>query len=444
MIILTLNCGSSSAKYQVFHWEDKEVLGVGLVERIGQEESNLEHQAKGKDEWTQQKSCPNHKVAIQWIIDTILHEKVGCIKDISEIKAVGHRVVHGGEKLTQSIIVDENIMKTFEDLYDLAPLHNPANVTGIKAAQQVLPKVPHCAIMDTAWHQTMPANSFMYALPYQWYKENNVRRYGFHGTSYMYTSKRAAVLLGKKPSETNVIIAHIGNGASICAVKEGCSYDTSMGMTPLEGLIMGTRCGDVDPAIIPYMMGQTGSTAKEIDSILNKKSGILGITEKYQDRRDVHAGYKAGDQRCTLALEMETYRIRKYIGAYSAALGRVDAIVFTAGVGEMNSVYREKTLENLENMGIKLDKEKNAASITRNAETCISADDSPIKVFVIPTDEELVMTEDTYSLVMGSYDIHTQYTYNFEAKDYVNKARAAALPGNLKKNPALEKVIVKG
>jgi len=443
MIILTLNCGSSSAKYQIYDWDKKEVLGVGLVERISQKESNLEHQALGKEEYTAQKSCPGHTEAIQWIIDTILDPEVGCLSSISEIKAVGHRVVHGGESFKQSIIVDDEVMKTFEDLYHLAPLHNPANCTGIKAAKNVLPDVPHCAVMDTAWHQTMPATSYMYALPYEWYSKYNVRRYGFHGTSYVYTSKRAAVLLGKKPSETNVIIAHIGNGASICAVKNGCGFDTSMGMTPLEGLIMGTRSGDMDPAIIPYLMDQTGMTAKEIDTKLNKESGILGITEKFQDRRDVHAGYKSGDERCTLALEMETYRIRKYIGAYSAALGRVDAIVFTAGVGEMNPVYREKTLENLENLGIKIDKEKNASSITRNAETCISADDSAVKVFVIPTDEELVMTEDTYSLVSGSYDVHTNYHYYFEDKAYVNKARAAALPGNIKKNPALEKVIAK-
>lgn len=444
MVILTLNCGSSSAKYQVYDWDKKEVLGVGLVERIGQSMSNLEHQAQGKEEWTAEKSCPDHRVAIEWIIETILDGATGCVDRLEDIKAVGHRVVHGGESFKKSIVVTPEVLKTFEDLYHLAPLHNPANVTGIKAAQKVLPSIPHCAIMDTAWHQTMPANSFMYALPYDWYENHNVRRYGFHGTSYVYTSKRAAKLLGKKASETNVIIAHIGNGASMCAVKNGCSYDTSMGLTPLEGLIMGSRCGDMDPAILPYMMEQTGMTAKEVDTMLNKKSGILGITGEFTDRRDVFAGFQRGDERCTLAMEMETYRIKKYIGSYSAALGKVDAVVFTAGVGEMNPVYREKALENLENLGIKLDKEKNKLSTTRNAETCISADDSPVKVFVIPTDEELVMTEDTFSLVNGSYDVHTNYQYYFEEPDYVNKAREAALPGNIKKNPGLETIIAKG
>ena len=441
MVILTLNCGSSSAKFQVYDWDKKEVLGVGMVERIGQDMSNIEHKPLDKPEYEADKPCPTHKEAIEWIISTILDPKVGCIKEISEIKAVGHRVLHGGEAFKKSVIIDDKVLATFKELFHLGPLHMPANIMGVEAAQQVLPNVTHCAVMDTAWHQTMPNYAYMYALPYEWYKKHNVRRYGFHGTSYVYTAKRAAVLLGKDAHKTNVIICHIGNGASICAVKDGKCYDTSMGLTPLEGLIMGTRSGDMDPAIVPFMMENENISPKEMDTILNKQSGILGITEKFIDRRDVHAGYIDGDERCTLALEMECYRIKKYIGAYAAAVGKIDAIVFTAGVGEMNPVYRGKTLENMENMGIIVDSDKNNASVSRNAETCISADDSPVKVFVIPTDEELVMTEDTYALVNGTYDIHTNYTYYFQSKEYKNKARERALPANLKKNPALKNVI---
>ena len=443
MVILTLNCGSSSAKFQVYDWDKKEVLGVGMVERIGQDVSNIEHKPLDKPEFEEKKACPSHKEAIEWIISTILDEKAGCISDMSEIKAVGHRVVHGGEAFKKSVIVNDEVLKEFENLNHLAPLHNPANITGIKAAMAVLPSVPHCAVMDTAWHQTMPALSFMYALPYKWYEENNVRRYGFHGTSYLYTAKRASVLMDKDPAKTNVIIAHIGNGASMCAVKDGKGFDTSMGMTPLEGLMMGTRCGDIDPAIVTYMMGETGMDAKEMDATMNKKSGVFGVTEGTVDRRDVQAGVEKGEERATLVQDMEAYRIKKYIGSYYAALGRVDAIVFTAGVGEMNPTYRMKSLQGLENMGIILDEKKNAASISRNCETCISADNSPVKVFVIPTDEELVMTEDTYALMNGSYDVHTNYTYYFQSKEYKNKARERALPGNIEKNPALKDVIVK-
>ncbi len=443
MVILTLNCGSSSAKYQVYDWDKQEVLGVGLIERITQPMSNIEHKSKGKDEFVAEKACPTHKEAIEWIMETLVDEKIGCITDLSDVKAVGHRIVHGGEKFTKSAIVDDQVLADLEAVSPLAPLHNPGGITGIRAAQEVLPQVPQAIILDTAWHQTMPASSYMYALPYDWYENFNVRRYGFHGSSYVYTSKRAAVLLGKEAKDTNVIICHIGNGSSMCAVKDGCCYDTTMGMTPLEGLIMGTRCGDIDPAIVPYMMEKKGLSAQEIDTVMNKKSGILGITEKFIDRRDVYKGYNEGDERSKLALEMEAYRVKKYIGSYMAAIGRTDAIVFTAGVGEMNPVYRGKMLSGLESLGIKLDPEKNSASITRNAETCISADDSPIKVFVIPTDEELVMTEDTYALVEGTYDVHTNFTYTFQHREYVNKARAEALEGNIAKNPALAKVVVK-
>ncbi len=443
MVILTLNCGSSSAKYQVYDWDRKDVLGVGIVERIGQKESNLEQKTPGQDDYEALKNCPDHKAAVAWIMQTLVDPDHGCIKDMSLIGAVGHRMVHGAETFTKSVIVNEEVLSEMESVNQLAPLHNPANLTGIRAAQEVLPDVPHCAIMDTAWHQTMPSTSFMYAVPYDWYKEHKVRRYGFHGTSYIYTAKRASVLLGKDPMKTNLIIAHIGNGSSICAVKDGKSYDTSMGMTPLEGLMMGTRSGDMDPAIVTYMMHQKNLSPAEMDSTLNKKSGILGITGKYIDRRDVHTQAENGNEQCLLAQDMETYRIRKYVGAYLAAVGRIDAIVFTAGVGEMNPTYRWKSLRGLDALGIKIDEKKNTISRSRNAETCISTDDSPVKIYVIPTDEELVMTEDSYALMQGTYDVHTSFTYSFQSPDYRNKARDAALPADIAKNPDLEGILAK-
>ncbi|OQA63412.1 MAG: Acetate kinase [Spirochaetes bacterium ADurb.Bin269] len=335
------------------------------------------------------------------------------------------------------------MLDTFREVQDLGPLHNPANIMGIEAAQKVLPKVPHCAIMDTAWHQTMPDSSFIYAVPYEWYEQYAVRRYGFHGTSFLYTAKRSSVILGKKPSDTNVIIAHIGNGASMCCVRNGQCYDTSMGITPLEGLVMGTRSGDCDPALAFYMMRKANMSVQDIDTALNKKSGLLGITGKYADRRDVTKAMEAGDKRAELAFKIETYRLRKYIGSYIAALGTTpDALVFTAGVGEFHAGVREGVCSGLEHLGIKLDKAKNALARTRNAETCISTDDSPIKIFVIPTDEELVMTEDAYALMKGTYDVHTKFTYSFQSPDYVNKGRAEGLKRDIEKNPALADILV--
>jgi acetate kinase len=443
MIILTLNCGSSSAKYQVYDWENKEVLGNGVVERIGEDLSVIENSSLDKEKFTKQHPCPTHKEAIELIINTILDKDKGCVTDINDIKAVGHRVVHGGEAFTQSVMVDDDVIATMERLSVLAPLHNPANITGIKAAQAVLPQVPHCAVLDTAWHQTMPNKAFMYALPYEWYTDHNVRRYGFHGTSYLYTAKRAATLLGKKPLDTNLIVAHIGNGASMCAIKNGICVDTSMGLTPLEGLVMGTRSGDMDPAIIPYIMNRTGMDALDVDLKLNKESGLLGITGEYIDRRDIQKGAEEGKKRCLLAQDMEAYRIKKYLGSYSAVLGQVDAIVFTAGVGEMAPNIRAKVLENLENIGIKVDMKKNALARTKNCETCISTDDSKVKVFIIPTDEELVMTEDTFALMNGTYDVHTNFTYSFQDPSYVNKSRERGLPKDLEKNPGLKDIIAK-
>lgn len=443
MIILTLNCGSSSAKYQVYDWDAKDVLAVGIVERVTQGGSFITHKAKGKEEYTVQHDCPNHTIAVDLIIKTLTDPQHGVMHDMAMIKAVGHRIVHGGSKFIKSVIVDDDVMKTFKEVSDLAPLHNPANIMGIEAAKKVLPNVPHCAIMDTAWHQTMPASSFLYALPYEWYEQYAVRRYGFHGTSFLYTSKRAAALLGKDPHKTNLIIAHIGNGSSINAVKDGCSFDTSMGLSPLEGLVMGTRSGDVDPAVPFYMMRKAGLSAADAESALNKKSGLLGITGKFTDRRDIQAAVEKGDERARLAQDIEAYRIKKYIGAYAAALGRVDALVFTAGVGEMAPFIREKTLTGLEGLGIVFDPAKNKVARTRNAETNIAAADSKIPIFIIPTDEELVMTEDAYALMEGTYDLHTKFTYSFQHKDYVNKSRAEALVADVAKNPALGAIVAK-
>ena len=442
MVILTLNCGSSSAKYQVYDWENKEVLANGVVERVGAEGSGITHKAKGKK--TEVLSpCPTHKEAIELIMKEITDPEVGVITDMSVIKAVGHRVLHGGDKFTKSVVITPDVLKTFREVQDLGPLHNPANIMGIEAAQKVLPDVPHCAIMDTAWHQTMPEHAFMYAIPREWYEKYQARKYGFHGTSFLYTSKRAAVLLNKQPKDTNVIICHIGNGASICAVKNGQCYDTSMGITPLDGLVMGTRSGEIDPALPFYIMRKSGMSADEMDKALNKKSGLLGITEKYADRRDIEQAAKEGDKLSELAIEMESYRLKKYIGSYVAALGTVDAIVFTAGVGEHSPLIRGKALEGLEVMGIKIDQNKNNASNTSNAETCISADDSKVKVFVIPTDEELVMTEDAYALMKGTYDVHTNFTYSFQNPNYVNKAREAGLKGDIEKTPLLKDIVAK-
>jgi len=297
--------------------------------------------------------------------------------------------------------------------------------------------------MDTAWHQTMPEKAYIYALPYEWYEKYNVRRYGYHGTSFLYVSKRAAVLLGKNPAEVNSIVCHIGNGASICAIKNGISVDTSMGLTPLEGLVMGTRSGDFDPAIIHYMMNSTDLKTEEIEKALNKKSGLLGITGQYIDRRDIQKAAEKGDARSELAIEIEAYRLKKYIGSYAAALGRVDALVFTAGVGEMAPIIRAKVLEGLDNLGIVTDMDKCMQSHTRNAETDITGNGSKTKIFVIPTDEELVMTEDAVALVEGRYDVHTNFTYSFQSKDYVNHVRAHGLINDIEKEPELSDIIAK-
>jgi acetate kinase len=442
MIILTLNCGSSSVKYQLYDWKRRIVLARGIVERVATDQSLIKHETSGKPEVRAEIACPSHREAIAMVTKYLLDPDCGAIKDLSVIRAVGHRVVHGADRFSKSTIIDDAVLDTFRQVCDLSPLHNPANITGIAAARLVLPDVPHCAIMDTAWHQTMPAYAYIYALPYEWYRTYRVRRYGFHGTSFLYVAKRASVLLGKKPSETNLIILHIGNGVSVNAVAGGVSMDTSMGLTPLEGLVMGTRSGDIDPAIPFFIMGKTDVSATEMENVLNKKSGVLGITEKYTDRRDIVSAAQAGDKQAVLAMDIESYRLKKYIGAYTAALGRVDAVVFTAGVGEMNQTIRGKCLEGLENLGMVVDPVKNNLSHTRNAETEISRPESPVRIFVIPTDEEMVMTEDTVALIEGRYDIHTRFTYSFQSKTYRNLIRESALAEEINANPEVRSIII--
>lgn len=440
MQVLCLNCGSSSVKYRLYDWDRKETLATGIVERVTVGSSYICHQVPGRENLTIKRECPDHKMAIKLIMDTLVSHEHGVIKNTDSITAVGHRVVHGGEKFAKSVLITDEEMDTFRKISDLAPLHNPPNILGIEAAKALMPKIAHMAIMDTAWHQTMPQASYIYALPHGWYEKYGVRRYGFHGTSFLYNAKRAAVLLKKDPFKCNLIICHIGNGASINAVKNGVSHDTSMGMTPLEGLVMGTRAGDHDAAIDFYIMGKENLSPKDMDSILNKKSGILGITGEYTDRRDVEEAAEDGNEKARLAMEIEAYRIKKYVGAYAAAVGGVDAVIFTAGVGEMGDKIRAKALDGLEFMGIKYDGEKNALAKTRNAECDISAPDSKVKVYVIPTDEERVFIEDVVALCENRYDIHTNFTYRFQSPSYRNTLRDMAFINECAKKPGLLKV----
>lgn len=421
MDILALNCGSSSVKYQLFDWARKEVIAKGMVERVTIGDSFIIHEVPGRETYREEYECPDHQVAIHLIIKTLADKRYGVVSDLSKISAVGHRVVHGGEKFTCSVLIDDLVLDAIKEVQHLAPLHNPPNIAGIEAAKANLPDVPHIAIFDTAFHQTMPQHAYTYPLPYEWYEKHGVRRYGFHGTSHLYVSKRAAVLLGKNPRDCNIITMHIGNGVSHAAIKGGISVDTSMGLTPLEGAVMGTRCGDIDPAIPAFIMEREGYTPRQIDSILNKKAGVLGITGQFTDRRDVIEGADNGDLRCKLALEIEAYRLKKYIGAYAAATGGIDAVVFTAGVGEMGWMIREKAVEGLEFMGIILDLEKNRNTMTRKRESVVTTPESKVKVFVIPTDEELVFTEDVVAILEGTYTDHMNFHYSFSSPDFQRK-----------------------
>jgi len=421
MDILALNCGSSSVKYQLFDWAKKEVVAKGMVERVVIGDSFILHEVPGRETYREDSDCPDHKFAVDLILRTLTSPEHGVLKDIKQIAAVGHRVVHGGERFTKSVLIDDDVLDAVTEVQHLAPLHNPPNIAGIEGAMAVLPGVPQIAIFDTAFHQTMPEHAYLYPLPFEWYEKYGVRRYGFHGTSHLYVSKRVAAILGKPACECNVITMHIGNGVSHCAIKNGVSVDTSMGLTPLEGAMMGTRCGDIDPAIPAFMMQKDNLSAKEIDSILNKKSGVIGITGRFTDRRDVIEHAEAGDRLCSLALDIEAYRLKKYIGTYLAVVGRLDAVVFTAGVGEMGALIRARAIEGLEHIGIFMDKERNASAMTRKRETLITTDASPVKVYVIPTDEELVFTEDVAAILDGTYTDHMHFEYSFSKPDFVRK-----------------------
>lgn len=394
MNILVINCGSSSLKYQLIDMRNETVLAKGLAERIGIEKSLLTHSPMGKDKVTIQQDMKTHTDAIRMVLDALVDRDHGVLKDMSEIKAVGHRVVHGGEDFACSVLIDEDVMKALENNASLAPLHNPANIMGIEACRQIMPDVPMAGVFDTAFHQTMPREAFLYALPYSYYTDYKVRRYGFHGTSHRYVSQRAAELMGKPCESIKTVTCHLGNGASIAAVDCGKSADTSMGLTPLEGVPMGTRSGDIDPSIIEHMMREAKMSAADVMNDLNKKSGVLGISGVSSDFRDLQEAAKA-NERAQTALDIFCYRIRKYIGAYVAAMNGVDCIVFTAGIGENAPIVREMILDKMSYFGITLDNEANAK---RGQEVRISTPDSKVQVWVVPTNEELVIARDTLAL----------------------------------------------
>ena len=395
MKILVLNCGSSSIKYQLFNTESGDILAKGGIEKIGLPGAFIKFNvADGKK--TIEQDIPEHTVGVQLIFDVLTNAEYGALKSLEELDAVGHRVVHGGEKFAESVVITDEVLKQIEACNDLAPLHNPANLKGIAAVTALLPKLPQVAVFDTAFHQTMPAKAYMYAVPYALYEKYGVRRYGFHGTSHRYVSARALEFLGMKAEGTKVITAHIGNGGSLAAVKDGKCQDTSMGLTPLEGVMMGTRSGDIDGGAVSFIMKKEGLDADGISNLLNKQSGLAGISCKSSDMREVFQGNVDGDPKCQLAIDMYTYRIKKYIGSYAAALGGCDVLVFTAGVCENQSDIREMVCKDMEWMGIKLDTAKNAT--IRGEEAVISAPDSKVKVVVIPTDEEKMIANDTASL----------------------------------------------
>lgn len=395
MKILVVNCGSSSVKYQFVDMEGEKVLCKGLAERVGIEGSRLVHRVNA-DKHVIEKPMKDHEEALKLILEVLLDPEIGVIKDLSEISAVGHRVVHGAERFASSVLIDEEVMKVLEENVHLAPLHNPPNIMGIRAVQKLLPSVPNVGVFDTAFHQSMPKKAFLYPIPYEFYEKYRIRRYGFHGTSHRYVSKRAAEILGRDYYDFKVITCHLGNGASIAAVRHGKSVDTSMGFTPLEGVVMGTRSGDIDPAIVIYMQQNLGMSVDKVYDILNKKSGVLGLSQLSSDMRDIEDAAHLGNEMAQLALDIYVYRIAKYIGAYAAAMNGVDAIVFTAGVGENSPYVREKVCEYLGFLGIKIDKNLNQV---KGVERIISTPDSKVAVLIVPTDEEMVIARDTKQIV---------------------------------------------
>ena len=397
MKILVLNCGSSSIKYKLYEMTTKEVLAQGGIEKLGLPDSFLKFKMPDGSKKTIEKNMPEHTVGVQLIFDTLTNPEYGCIKSLSEIDAVGHRLVHGGEKFNTSVVITPEVIEQMKACTDLAPLHNPANLKGVAAVSAILPNAPQVGVFDTAFHQTMPAHAYMYALPYEYYTQYGVRRYGFHGTSHRYVSRRACEFLGIDYEKTKIITVHVGGGGSITAIKDGKSIDTSMGLTPVEGLVMGTRSGDVDLGAITYLMDKLGLSVADLNTIINKKSGVLGVSGVSSDMRDIEDAISKGNERAKLALEMFEYRLLKYIGAYTAALNRVDLIVFTGGIGENQVITREYICKGLNYLGVKFNKELNAK--TRGEEVEISTPDSKVRVVVIPTDEELTIATDTMNLV---------------------------------------------
>ncbi|MBQ8803605.1 MAG: acetate kinase [Tyzzerella sp.] len=395
MNVLVINCGSSSLKFQLINSDTEAVLAKGLCERIGID-GRLTYQPAGGDKTTEDKAMPTHTEAIQFVIDALTDAETGVVGSLEEIGAVGHRVVHGGEKFASSTVITEEVFKAIEECNDLAPLHNPANLIGIEACQKLMPGTPMVAVFDTAFHQTMPEKAYMYGLPYEYYEEYKVRRYGFHGTSHSFVSKRTAEILGKDYSELKTIVCHLGNGASICAVENGKSVDTSMGLTPLEGLVMGTRSGDIDPAILEFLAKKEGMDITALMNMLNKKSGVQGMSGLSSDFRDLAAGAAEGNKRAQIAIDVFAYRVAKYVGSYTAAMNGVDAIAFTAGIGENDGSIRAKVCEYLGYLGIEIDAEANGK---RGEEIIISTPDSKVKVLVVPTNEELAIARETVALV---------------------------------------------
>lgn len=396
MKILVINCGSSSLKYQLIDSDTEAVLAKGLCERIGIDGSCLTHQPAGMDKIKTERAMADHTVAVQMVIEALTDKEHGVIASLDEIGAVGHRIVHGGEKFARSVLITDEVMKAIEECSDLAPLHNPANLIGINSCRKIMPGVPQAAVFDTAFHQTMPQKAYLYGLPYEYYEKYKVRRYGFHGTSHDFVSARAAQILGKDRRDLKIIVCHLGNGASISAVKNGESVDTSMGLTPLEGLIMGTRCGDIDPAIVGFIGEKENLSYQQMSDVMNKKSGVLGLSGISSDFRDLGEAAAQGNERAKTTLETYAYRVAKYIGAYAAAMNGVDVIAFTAGVGENNQLVRELTADYLGFLGTKIDLEKNKV---RGEEIVISTPESRVTMMVVPTNEELAIARETLRLV---------------------------------------------
>ena len=396
MKILVLNCGSSSIKYALYNMDDKSVMTSGGAERVGLDGAFVKVKLANGEKKKVMHDIPEHTEGVKFIFSLLTDPEIGVIKDLKEIDAVGHRMVHGGEKFNKSVVLTDEVLKVFEECSDLAPLHNPANLKGVQAVAELMPGLPQVGVFDTAFHQTMPEKAYLYAIPYELYKDYGVRRYGFHGTSHRYVSQRVCEYLGVNAADKKIITCHIGNGASIAAVQYGKVIDTSMGLTPLAGVMMGSRSGDIDPSAVTYLMEKLGKTPQEMAEFLNKESGVAGITGLSSDMREVEAADKAGDERAHLALQMYNYRIKKYIGAYAAAMNGVDIIVWTAGVGENQEGVRWDSCSGLEYLGVKMDKERNHC---RGVEQVLSADDSKVKVVMIPTDEEIVIARDTVELV---------------------------------------------